>query len=163
MQSRYYDPAIGRFINADSYVSTGQGVLGFNMFAYCRNNPVNRVDAWGTSDLCYDNNEDDGNPLNDYGPVTGGGGGASGGGGVGKISHNSVGMYTNDALSAAEDFLGPGYYEANPSGSGRFVSADGQRQVRIMEGDITGAHAGAPHINLGYIGKSWSFHIYLIY
>ena len=40
LQSRYYDPAIGRFINADSLVSTGQGVLGYNMFAYCNNNPV---------------------------------------------------------------------------------------------------------------------------
>ena len=25
LQSRYYDPAIGRFVNADSYASTGQG------------------------------------------------------------------------------------------------------------------------------------------
>ena len=40
LQSRYYDPAIGRFINADSYASTGQGILGNNMFAYCLNNPV---------------------------------------------------------------------------------------------------------------------------
>ena len=40
MQSRYYDPEIGRFINADAYVSTGQGILGNNMFAYCLNNPV---------------------------------------------------------------------------------------------------------------------------
>ena len=28
VSSRYYDPEIGRFINADGYVSTGQGVLG---------------------------------------------------------------------------------------------------------------------------------------
>ena len=47
LNSRYYDPAIGRFINADGYVSTGQGVLGNNMFAYCGNNPVNRVDPTG--------------------------------------------------------------------------------------------------------------------
>ncbi|MBR5292486.1 MAG: wall-associated protein, partial [Clostridia bacterium] len=40
MQSRYYDPSIGRFINADSFASTGQGFLGYNMFAYCNNNPV---------------------------------------------------------------------------------------------------------------------------
>ena len=45
--TRYYDPVIGRFINADAYVSTGQGVLGNNMFAYCGNNPVNRVDLTG--------------------------------------------------------------------------------------------------------------------
>ena len=47
LQSRYYDPVVSRFINADSYASTGQGFLGYNMFAYCGNNPVNRVDADG--------------------------------------------------------------------------------------------------------------------
>ena len=47
LQSRYYDPEVGRFISADGYVSTGQGVLSNNMFAYCGNNPVNRVDHTG--------------------------------------------------------------------------------------------------------------------
>ena len=47
LQSRYYDPETCRFINADAYVSTGQGALGTNMFAYCGNNPVNRVDYSG--------------------------------------------------------------------------------------------------------------------
>ena len=47
LQSRYYDPAICRFINADSYASTGQSYLGDNTFAYCGNNPVNRTDADG--------------------------------------------------------------------------------------------------------------------
>ena len=47
LQSRYYDPAIGRFINADGFVSTGQGVLGYNMFAYCGNNPVCNTDSSG--------------------------------------------------------------------------------------------------------------------
>ena len=47
LQSRYYDARIGRFINADGYVSTGQGLTGNNMFAYCGNNPVNRVDPTG--------------------------------------------------------------------------------------------------------------------
>ena len=47
LQSRYYDPATGRFLNADGYVSTGQGILSSNMYAYCENNPVNRVDETG--------------------------------------------------------------------------------------------------------------------
>ncbi|MGM9601662.1 MAG: RHS repeat-associated core domain-containing protein, partial [Faecousia sp.] len=47
LQSRYYDPTICRFINADSFASTGQGILGHNMFAYCGNNPVNRRDDSG--------------------------------------------------------------------------------------------------------------------
>ena len=47
LQSRYYDPVVKRFINADGYVSTGTGALGYNMFAYCGNNPANRVDLTG--------------------------------------------------------------------------------------------------------------------
>ena len=48
LNSRYYDPKTGRFINADGFVSTGQGILGNNMFAYCENNPANYVDNNGT-------------------------------------------------------------------------------------------------------------------
>ena len=47
LQSRYYDPAIGRFINADSFISTDGGVLDSNMFAYCGNNPVMGYDPTG--------------------------------------------------------------------------------------------------------------------
>lgn len=49
LQSRYYDPEMGRFINADAFTSTGQGLLGNNMFAYCGNNPIARADHAGTS------------------------------------------------------------------------------------------------------------------
>ena len=47
LQSRYYDPKLGRFLNADALVSTGQGVLSNNMFAYCNNNPVVYFDPSG--------------------------------------------------------------------------------------------------------------------
>jgi len=40
---------MGRFINADGYLSTGQGLVGNNMFAYCNNNPVNFSDPAGES------------------------------------------------------------------------------------------------------------------
>ena len=46
LQSRYYNPEVGRFINADTLASTGQ--LGNNMFSYCINNPVCRIDISGT-------------------------------------------------------------------------------------------------------------------
>ena len=47
LQSRYYDPATRRFVNADSYASTGQGIVGYNSFIYCNNNPVNYTDEDG--------------------------------------------------------------------------------------------------------------------
>ena len=43
----YYDPEVCRFISADVYMSTGQGVLGGNMWAYCLNNPLIYEDSQG--------------------------------------------------------------------------------------------------------------------
>ena len=47
LQSRYYNPQWGRFLNADGYVSTGTGILSYNMYAYCNNNPVMFTDPTG--------------------------------------------------------------------------------------------------------------------
>ena len=47
LNSRYYDPNVGRFLNADGYINANGDLIGFNMFAYCGNNPVNRVDPTG--------------------------------------------------------------------------------------------------------------------
>ena len=48
LQSRYYDPATRRFINADVYASTDSGdAVSCNMFAYCNNNPIIRKDPSG--------------------------------------------------------------------------------------------------------------------
>ena len=49
LQSRYYDPTVGRFINADdtSTLSTSSSTKGHNLFCYCDNNPVNNKDASG--------------------------------------------------------------------------------------------------------------------
>ena len=44
--TRYYDPVTRRFINADGQLNT-DSLLGFNMFAYCENNPVMYVDPTG--------------------------------------------------------------------------------------------------------------------
>ena len=50
LQSRYYNPEVGRFISSDVLLSTGQGVLGHNAYAYCGNNPVMGYDPYGTFD-----------------------------------------------------------------------------------------------------------------
>ena len=48
VSSRYYDPEIGRYLNADSVIAgVGGSVQGYNLFAYCFNNPVNMSDSSG--------------------------------------------------------------------------------------------------------------------
>ena len=55
LQSRYYNPTWGRFINADDTAlllsSPGKAHWDKNVFAYCDNNPLNRVDEDGE---CWD-------------------------------------------------------------------------------------------------------------
>ena len=48
LQSRYYDPITHRFINTDALFDLTD-FAGINLFAYCGNNPVNRVDPYGTA------------------------------------------------------------------------------------------------------------------
>ena len=47
LQSRYYDPTTGRFLNADGYINANGDLQGFNMYAYCSNNPVMYADYTG--------------------------------------------------------------------------------------------------------------------
>ena len=48
VSSRFYDPEIGRYLNADSVIAgVGGSVQGYNLFAYCFNNPVNMSDSSG--------------------------------------------------------------------------------------------------------------------
>ena len=50
LQTRYYDPEVGRFITIDdvSYLAPDT-INGLNLYAYCGNNPVMRTDSQGTS------------------------------------------------------------------------------------------------------------------
>ena len=49
LNSRYYDPRTGRFINADAVDYLGEDAeFSCNLYAYCANNPVNRIDEEGT-------------------------------------------------------------------------------------------------------------------
>ncbi len=52
LKSRYYNPELHRFISADGIYDTNTGILSHNMFAYCNDEPINRMDIFGT---CYYN------------------------------------------------------------------------------------------------------------
>ncbi len=74
LQSRYYNPEWGRFISTDAIVGQTGELLGHNMFAYCKNNPINRKGDTGLlSSQALDNF-----------------GGGGGGGGAGVIPIGSA-------------------------------------------------------------------------
>ena len=47
LQSRYYDPVVGRFLNADKEVNIDAGIFAIGLFAYCSNNSITRSDPSG--------------------------------------------------------------------------------------------------------------------
>ena len=53
LQTRYYDSVTGRFISPDdiSYLGANGDLIGYNLYAYCSNNPVMGYDPYGTFDL----------------------------------------------------------------------------------------------------------------
>ena len=92
LQSRYYDPATCRFINADVYTSTGQGILGNNMFAYCSNDPVKNADHLGYWGICVLND-----PMNVFRAFTTPG--MFGGGGCGSVADVSSSYYASQNVA----------------------------------------------------------------
>ena len=49
LRARYYDPAMGRFMNEDTYKGQIENPQSMNLYAYCLNNPVIYIDPSGHS------------------------------------------------------------------------------------------------------------------
>ena len=49
LNTRYYDPNVGRFLSPDTILGANGGLLGYNLYAYCNNNPVMFSDPSGNS------------------------------------------------------------------------------------------------------------------
>ena len=126
LQSQYYDPTTGRFISADVYLSTGQGVLGHNAFAYCLNNPICRIDPAGSLSfadiLQFFHNL-----------LKGGGGGGGSGGGYGG---GSGGSYGGSSSSSGGSSSSSGISSGYSSGA-----SNGASSLAGMAGNIAGGIA----------------------
>ena len=111
LQSRYYDPEISRFINADdaSNLGANSDFANTNLFAYCGENPVNRTDDGG-----------------EFWHIVVG---AAIGGIIGAVSAAVSG---GDAIDIAIGFLaGTGGGALAASGAGVFVQAVGSATIAM--------------------------------
>lgn len=126
LNSRYYNPEFGRFINADGQLN--EGILGKNMYAYCGNNPVNYKQR----------------PVSSGGSVTsssisvGGSsvstGGSSGGGSLGGVENPTAPWWASTAVGAIPDFiLGMRYLAASGMHS-KFAYATNTRYMHPIIG-----------------------------
>ena len=174
LQSRYYNPEIGRFINADSFASTGQGLLGNNMFAYCRNNAVCRVDVSGAADQdCVDDRPlDDENLLNDR---SGGGGGNCfdpqqailDGTFSGSYSSSGVSSIPKTAWNVLSYLKGNNWHPPEKYRGGKTFANDGRENSQILPSDgapyreydiypkVKGIDRGSERIVIGSNGTAW--------
>ncbi|MDX9808501.1 MAG: RHS repeat-associated core domain-containing protein [Acholeplasma sp.] len=128
LQSRYYNPQIGRFISADGQIN--EGILGENMYAYTENNPVMNIDPEGTSI---------GRILETFisiwigvqiGPV------ATGIVTLVKIGHYNRNIFNTDLPSKPDnaDSMGwkigdPRYHRFSDSKNIKWVSSDGHKEI----------------------------------
>ena len=56
LNSRYYDPQTGRFLNADGQFNPETGLAGNNIFAYCNNDPTGLADNGGSRPMAMSEN-----------------------------------------------------------------------------------------------------------
>jgi hypothetical protein len=52
-QARYYLPEVGRFISEDAYWGKVSGPQSLNLYAYCTNNPIHRIDPSGNESYIF--------------------------------------------------------------------------------------------------------------
>ena len=151
LQSRYYNPTWGRFLNADAYTSTGQGLLGNNMFAYCRNNPVRRVDITGLYDVDCDSVDSSDDEIVHEEGYLGGGNKTNNSG-----SQNTPSASSDNALSGAGNNWGnsSGYGKAptqgTPGTTYTQLSSDGKNEIVSV---TTYGEYGAPSQRIDYRGR----------
>lgn len=151
LQSRYYDPEIGRFLNADNYISTGWGLLGYNTFAYCNNSPIVMVDSCGWTPEMVDDDLDNRPDITDQengGPTGMSSNGPSTPGNAPNGGSNGTSIGSGNSGNTTGSGQAP--HKGDPGSTYTQVSSDGKGQIVSV---TTYGDYGAPSTRIDYIGR----------
>ena len=100
LQSRYYNPTWGRFINADGQLAT-KHLAGVNLFVYCNNNPVMYSDPYGTAPEWWQWTVSGIAVVAGIALIATGAGGPLGGALICAGVNSIIGSYTNEAAGGS--------------------------------------------------------------
>jgi len=139
LQSRYYNADWGRFINEDSMGGKTGELLSHNIFAYCKNNPVNMSDPSGyLADFCYDDGNRADGTVGDF---------------IEGVGATVIGTLTILDLVGYASFCA-GYYllnhsaevgEAETTRVGRWMS-ETEHEAMTKTGKVQESYTGTTHV-----------------
>jgi len=152
--ARYYDPALGRFISADTVIQTIRNPQSLNRYSYASNNPMRYIDPTGHLDLgapdltC--NICDSGwDPSWDWSSNLSEDWYSSGGGGIdlgGALSYNSDILNSGNSYSNISSNINSGFSNLNNAQLGyvntNIPSSSIGTVSNLQLGDITGLGSG---------------------
>ena len=172
LQSRYYDPEVGRFLNADALVLTAFGLVGINQFVYCINNPIRYHDSNGNmpeedcvtgdpEEILFPDKDAVGAPTGTGMANSGGSqGAASPSGGTGD-ANTQIPQHAWDTLNHIQSHgeAPNGYHWAPYSNDGRsgtqVLPPDSPYYEYDVHPFIPGVNRGMERIVIGASGTAW--------
>ena len=116
-------------------------MLGYNMFAYCRDNPVSRKDAFGTDDVSATDFNQKNTPLDDLGNPSGLGSGGGNGKcvrGVGGKGWRGDQTWKQNVKTVAEG------HDIRELNGGTPTVAEGRALIAEARGTYVSYHAAHP-------------------
>jgi RHS repeat-associated protein len=173
LRARYANPALGRFISADTVQPNAPGTQGYNLYAYVANNPTTWVDPSGHSALALGQVSTQFDPYGSAGSRLAGGHFAdldfgAGVGVVGDVGHDVGGgggeaageLLDGVEVEVADGDVGGGGAGGHAGDAFVHLPAEDGRDLlgdhgHVLGGVVVGVELGALRVENGYANHRW--------
>lgn len=129
LQSWYYDPATCIFLNYDTIFDYDANIPGYNLYVYCGNNPIRRIDISGADSIDLIDGDKEEEPEH----KEGGGGNGYPSGGSGSEGYGQAGTASNWSHSSSNSNGANGGNSGTESLSGNWYQGTFQSAEDSMQ------------------------------